>query len=161
MASKESKSIYRPSSAEPFDDEAPYEVEFTAEASTWLTQHIEKDPSLPFQKAVCERRTKGVQQRRDLSLLGKDGKPLVTGEVKLPYQKDGATPYNASVVQDARRKAERSGAKYFFTWNVNECVLWQTESANTNPAVGQHYRSWRVTTITKGGDLGKPCAGSN
>lgn len=156
MASKESKSTYRSSSAQPFDDEAPYEVEFTAEASTWLTQHIEKDPALPFQKAVCERRAKGAQQRRDLSLIGKDGKSLVTGEVKLPYQKDGATPYNATVVKDARRKAERSGAKYFFTWNVNECVLWQTESANTDPAAGQHYRSWRVTTISKASHLTLP-----
>jgi hypothetical protein len=40
---------------------------------------------------------------------------LVTGEIKLPYQKDGASPYSASVVSDARRKAARAGAKYFFT----------------------------------------------
>ena len=135
------------------DDEAPHELQFTASVATWMTLIIEKDPTLPFSSARCEGRSRGNPERRDLSLYGKDGKALVTGEVKLPYQKDGATAYNAAVVKDARRKAERAGVSYFFTWNVNECVLWQTAPAIDHPAAGLYYRSWKVVTISKGAHL--------
>ncbi|HEY3809326.1 MAG TPA: hypothetical protein VGL50_05240 [Steroidobacteraceae bacterium] len=109
------------------DNESPHELEFTASAATWMSLIIEKDPALPFSAAKCESRSRGIQKRRDLTLIGRDGKPAITGEVKLPYMKDGATPYNAEVIKDARRKAERAGVPYFFNWNVNEYVLWNTE----------------------------------
>ena len=35
---------------------------------------------------------------------------VLTGEVKLPGNKDGATPYNAKLVKNARGKAQRAGA---------------------------------------------------
>ena len=109
------------------DDDSPNELEFTANAASWMNLILEKDDSLPFSSARCERR-RGSRKRRDLTLVGKNGKVLVTGEVKLPYRKDGETPHNATVVTDARTKAIRAGAEYFFTWNVNECVLWETQT---------------------------------
>src|ERR1700732_3082948 len=112
----------------PNEDDFPHEHEFTADVVSWMNLIIAKDSALPFSSVKFDRRTKGLQKRRDLSLIGKDGRVLITGEIKLPYQKDGATPYNALVVCDARRKAARAGAEYFFTWNVNECVLWKTET---------------------------------
>ena len=56
---------------------------------------------------------------------------------------------NASVVSDARRKAIRAGADYFFTWNVNECVLWETQTPTDDPAAGQPYKSWKVVSVVK------------
>jgi methylase of polypeptide subunit release factors len=79
------------------DTNAPHELEFTGQAASWMNLILEKDPALPFAEARCERRSQGSQQRRDLTLLGRDGGVRVTGEVKLPYQKDGGTPYHSAV----------------------------------------------------------------
>jgi methylase of polypeptide subunit release factors len=130
-------------------DDFPHEHEFTADVVSWMNLVIDKDSNLPFSAAKFDRRSRGSQKRRDLSLTGSDGKILITGEIKLPYQKDGSTPYNASVVADARSKALRAGVDYFFTWNVNECVLWKTETPADDPAAGQYYRSWKVVSIAK------------
>jgi hypothetical protein len=138
------------------ENTAPHELEFTADVASWINLIIEKDPSLPFAEAKCERRSQGSQQRRDLTLLDKDGRVLVTGEIKLPYRKDGATPYHTQVVRDARLKAERAGADYFFTWNVNECALWEIRSANDDPAAGQNYRAWKVAAVAKETHLAAP-----
>jgi hypothetical protein len=57
----------------------------------------------------------------------------------MPYAPDGTSPFRSDVVTDARKKAERAGVKYCLTWNVNQCVLWETataggacKTANTN-----------------------------
>ena len=68
-------------------DNFPHEHEFTADVTSSINLIIEKDPSLPFSAAKFDRRTKGVLARRDLTLIGKDGQTLVTGEIKLPYQR--------------------------------------------------------------------------
>lgn len=138
------------------DTDAPHELEFTGQAASWMNLILEKDPALPFSEARCERRSQGSQQRRDLTLLGRDGGVRVTGEVKLPYQKDGGTPYHSAVVRDARIKARRAGARFFFTWNVNECVLWDAESDGDGPGAGQCYQSWQVATVTKPSHLTLP-----
>jgi methylase of polypeptide subunit release factors len=138
------------------EEDFPHELQFTANAASWMNLIIEKDPALPFSSAKCEGRSRGSQKRRDLTLIGKDGKVLVTGEVKLPYQKDGSTPHNAAVVSDARKKALRAGADYFFTWNVNECVLWETQTPTDDPAAGQYYKAWKVVSISKGSHLALP-----
>lgn len=130
-------------------DDFPHEHEFTADVVRWMDSIIENNSSLPFAAVKFDRRSKGVSKRRDISLLGKDGRVLVTGEIKLPYQKDGATPYNTTVVSDARDKATRARAEYFFTWNVNECVLWKTDTPTDDPSAGQYYRTWKVVTVAK------------
>lgn len=138
------------------DADAPHELEFTTLMASWMNLILDKDSGLPFAETRCERRSQGSQQRRDLTLLGPDGGVLVTGEVKLPYQKDGGTPYHSAVVRDARAKAQRAGARFFFTWNVNECVLWDTESVSDRPGAGQCYQSWPVAAITKPSHLTLP-----
>lgn len=105
------------------------EWEFTADAASWINEILVKSPRLPFSRAKCEQRGSDSAKRRDLTLLDKDKRAVLTGEVKLPYQKDGGSPYNEAVVQDARRKARIAGVRFFFTWNVNEFVLWETDSA--------------------------------
>lgn len=80
----------------------------------------------PFADAKVEQRGAGSGQRSDLVLYERDGKPALTGEIKLPDAVDGQTPFHAKVVSDARRKAARLGCRFFFTWNVNRLVLWQT-----------------------------------
>lgn len=103
------------------------EWEFTGEVKSWIDQIVQRNTNLPFSGASVETKGRGSQKRRDLTLRDKNGEPLLTGEVKLPDAPDGSSPYRADVVKDARQKAERAGVKFFFTWNVNECVLWETE----------------------------------
>jgi methylase of polypeptide subunit release factors len=52
------------------------------------------------------------------------------------------------VVTDARAKALRAGARFFFTWNVNEFVLWETTPAKA-AYQDQKYKSWLVATVHK------------
>jgi hypothetical protein len=124
------------------------EWEFTADIASWMNSLIENNSRLPFSRVKCEQRGSGSNKRRDLTLLDKQGRVVLTGEVKLPYRKDGATPYNADVVRDARAKARRAGADYFFTWNVNECILWVTE-AEAAALFDQNYRKWHVTEVSR------------
>ena len=46
------------------------------------------------------------------------GKPLVTAELKVPWDALGRTPHHAQVVEDAHRKASKCGAKFFVTWKI-------------------------------------------
>jgi hypothetical protein len=124
------------------------EWEFTGEAASWLNQALDKNPSLPFSRAKVEQRSMGSLKRRDLTLLDKNKKVVLTGEVKLPYEKDGGTPYNDTVVKDARAKARRTDCRFFFTWNVNEFVLWET-IPDKESLQDHKYKSWLVTAVHK------------
>ena len=124
------------------------EWEFTGEAASWINERIHDNPQLPFSRARTEQRGQGSRKRRDLTLLDKNKAPVLTGEVKLPYAKDGSTPYNDVVVNDARSKALRARARFFFTWNVNEFVLWETTPDKASYQ-NQKYRSWQVTAVHK------------
>ncbi len=59
-------------------------------------------------------------------MLNRANKPVFTGEVKMPDKRDGRSPLNETAVIDAHNKANAIGVEYFFTWNVNDCVLWRT-----------------------------------
>ena len=131
------------------------EWEFTAEVASWINEIVFKNPNLPFSRARCEQVGEGSLKRRDLTLLDKDQRVVLTGEVKLPYRKDGGSPYNAAVVTDARAKAQRAGTRFFFTWNVNEFVLWETTPSKTSWQE-QNYKSWVVTTIHRESHLELP-----
>jgi hypothetical protein len=131
------------------------EWEFTADVASWINSILDKTSGLPFSEAKCEQRGKGSLKRRDLTLLDKSKRAVLTGEVKLPYAKDGGSPYNAAVVKDARRKARRAKSSFFFTWNVNDCVLWETESSGSS-RTEQDYHNWHVTTVHQPSHLEQP-----
>ncbi len=102
------------------------EWEFTADVASQINEILRDRIELPFSEAKCEERKKGSQQRRDLTIYDRAGKRVLTGEVKMPDKKDGRSPLNEAVVVDAHNKANAIGVEYFFTWNVNHCVLWKT-----------------------------------
>ncbi|MBM3133198.1 MAG: SAM-dependent DNA methyltransferase, partial [Chloroflexi bacterium] len=131
------------------------EWEFTTDVASWIKELLLTNSSLPFSGAKCEQRGTGTLKRRDLTLLDKDQRVALTGEVKLPYATDGGSPYNDAVVTDARSKAQRTQARFFFTWNVNEFVLWETAPAKA-PSHGQSYKSWQVTAVHKESQLDSP-----
>jgi len=124
------------------------EWEFSGEVVSWINEYLQRNPSLPFFRAKIERTGQGSTKRRDITLLNKSKEAILTGEVKLPYAKDGNTPYNDSVVMDARLKAQKAISPFFFTWNVNEFVLWETVPDKL-ALQDQKYRSWQVIAIHK------------
>ena len=133
------------------------EWEFTADVASWINEILAKDAALPFSRAKCEQRGSDSNKRRDLTLLDDNKVVILTGEVKLPFQKDGGSPYNELVVQDARKKAEKARAKFFFTWNVNEFVLWETFPAKTAQP-DRKFKAWNVIDppVHKGSHLESP-----
>lgn len=120
---------------------------FTGEVKSWIDQIVQRNTSLPFSGAKVEVVGKGSQKRRDLTLIDRNGDPLLTGEVKLPDAPDGGSPYRSEVVKDAQQKALRAGVKFFFTWNVNECVLWETATAGAG-LKDRAYERWTVAALT-------------
>lgn len=122
------------------------EWEFTAEVASWINEVITEYPNLPFSRAKCEQHKIGSKKRRDLTIFDKDQRIVLTGEIKLPYQKDGGSPYNTTILSDARKKAIQADTPMFFTWNVNEFVLWETIPSKTS-WLEQNFKSWEVTII--------------
>jgi methylase of polypeptide subunit release factors len=102
------------------------EWEFTADVASQINEILKEHVNLPFSEAKCEQRKSGSNQRRDITLLNRSGKPVFTGEVKMPDKRDGRSPFNEAVVVDAHNKANSIGVEYFFTWNINDCILWKT-----------------------------------
>ena len=125
---------------------------FTGEVKSWIDQIVQRNPTLPFAGAKIEAVGRGSQKRRDLTLIDRSGDPLLTGEVKLPDAPDGGSPYRSEVVKDARQKALRAGVKFFFTWNVNECVLWETATAGAG-LQDRAYERWTIAALTNRGQL--------
>jgi len=113
------------------------EPQFTANVKSWIdaicARFISADPEFPFLGAEVEVRKQGKLERRDLVLRPRNNPNgfALTGEVKLPDKPDGRSPYNESLVLDAHEKASAVGVEYFFTWNVNRFVLWQTFKPQT------------------------------
>lgn len=125
---------------------------FTGEVKSWVDQIVKLNTDLPFSGAKVEAVGKGSQKRRDLTLIDRDGEPVMTGEIKLPDAPDGGSPYRAEVVKDAQQKALRAGVKFFFTWNVNECVLWETATAGAG-LKDRAYERWTVAALTNRAQL--------
>lgn len=105
----------------------PNEWNITAQAATWMTEICNARPELPFSHATVEETVKGSAKRHDLTLFHRTTKkPILTGEVKRPENPDGRNPMSDALLSDAFMKASISGIPYFFTWNVNRCVLWDS-----------------------------------
>ena len=134
------------------------EWQFTSDVAKWIYLLLERNKELPFGDAYCEGQSADSPKRRDLTIKDRNGRVVLTGEVKLPGQKDGATPYNAKSVEDARAKARRAGVDYFFTWNVNECVLWETNASTAEDSshLRPDYKSWSVTSVRRPNELDYP-----
>ena len=105
---------------------AIHEVDFTSQAAGWINQVVEANGArFAIGRASIETLADGSRKRRDITFYNRAGRPCLTGEVKLPWAADGYSPYIETVVEDAREKAVRAGVDWFFTWNINELLLWQ------------------------------------
>jgi hypothetical protein len=132
-----------------------HEQSFVADISSWINSILERTSGLPFRNAKVEEYPHGKRTRRDLSIYDKDGKVAICGEVKMPDAPDGKTPYDEDVVQDAFLKSSQSGARFFFTWNVNRLVIFDPSKV-TLPILQRQTKDYKWFTLTKSVEVRSP-----
>jgi hypothetical protein len=128
---------------------------FAADVCKTIQGILANNPNLPFTEAKVEQGAGTGRKRRDLTLYGTEGRPVLTGEIKLPDRPDGQSPYSTPLLEDAHQKANAKGVEYFFTWNVNRFVLWKTFEAG-KPIPERDLEHFNVTSITHSGELSSP-----
>ena len=107
-------------------DVRTYEVTFCSRVAKWGEEIFRNNPSLPYCRIDIEE-SKGIRLKRsDLRVYDRQNKLVLAGEVKMPGTPEGQSPFNAALVEDAFLKASNSGAPYFFTWNVNQLLLFDS-----------------------------------
>lgn len=111
----------------PKDDIRVHEVTFCSRVSKWADALFQSHPDMPFRRTEIEE-SKGTKRKRsDLRVYVADDKLVLAGEVKLPGTPEGRNAYNSALVEDSYQKASNAGAEFFFTWNVNKLVLFDSK----------------------------------
>jgi len=128
---------------------------FAADVCKTIQGIIADNPDLPFSEAKVEQSAGTRRKRRDLTLLDRENRPVLTGEIKLPDRPDGQSPYADPLVEDAFNKANAKGLEYFFTWNVNRFVLWKTFEPG-KPLADRELEHFNVTSIARSEELSNP-----
>ena len=104
-----------------------YEVTFCSRISKWADFIFGNNPALSFTHTEIEE-SKGIKRKRsDLRVYGANNRLILAGEVKLPGTAEGRNAYNSALVEDSYQKASNAGAEFFFTWNVNKFVLFDSK----------------------------------
>ena len=100
-----------------------HEVTFCSRAAGWANELFGQHPEWPFRRAEIEESKAINRKRSDLRVHGDAGRLILAGEVKMPGTAEGRTAYSADLVEEAAQKADNAGAEFFFTWNINQLVL--------------------------------------
>jgi len=121
------------------------EVDFCGQIASAVNLLVGQNPAAfsPVHEARIEGYGTGAgrRNRKDLRFRGLNGKLVLCGEVKLPGTPEGQSPYSREFIDDAERKARNEGIRFFFTWNVNEFVLWD-RSKYDSPLLEQRVCPW-------------------
>ncbi len=104
-------------------DTRTHEVTFCSRVAGWANALFKEHPEWPFRRAEIEESKDIKRKRSDLRITGEARRLILAGEVKMPGTVEGRSPYNADLVEDSAQKADKAGAEFFFTWNVNQLVL--------------------------------------
>ena len=100
---------------------------FAAQIAGWVTEYLNDNPHLPFDRATVEKHVGESTQRHDFCLYSRHtDQPVLTGEIKMPDSLQGRHSLNNELVEDALKKASREGVRYCFTWNVRQFVLFDS-----------------------------------
>lgn len=126
------------------------------DAKSWMDSLIEAHgETSPFARVRLETRTTTSLRRRDLTVIDRFGQVVLTGEVKVPWASNGASPFVESTVRDARQKAEQAGSDWFFTWNLNEIVLWKSDTLGELGG-SRGFKTYQVSSLQRQTDLDNP-----
>jgi hypothetical protein len=123
-----------------------HEVDFCGQVASTVNVLISQNPTMyPLGEARVEGFGKGAsrRKRKDLRFFDRDGRLVLCGEVKLPGTREGRSAFADRLMQDAFAKAENAEVQFFFTWNVNEFVLFD-RSLWDRPLIERRIRVWRL-----------------
>jgi len=134
----------------PAPDNRTHEVTFCSRVAGWANTLFAAHPEWPFRKAEIEKSKDIKRKRSDLRIEGQGGKLILAGEVKMPGTKAGLSPYHPGLVDDAASKADNAAAEFFFTWNVNDFVLFDRKKWHL-PILERRVKEYRL-----GLDLSEP-----
>jgi hypothetical protein len=104
-----------------------HEITFCAKVAKWSEELFQRHPEWPFARIEIEESTASDRMRSDLRVHDRKGNIPLTGEVKFPGTPEGRSPFDHHLIKDAFDKASNAGAPFFFTWNVNILVLFDTQ----------------------------------
>jgi hypothetical protein len=137
------------------------EWNFTSNAAARISEVLKGEAyqRSPLGHAGAELTEAAGAKRLDLVLFDRElpGKPLITAELKVPWDALGRTPHNTEVVEDAHRKASKCGAKFFVTWNIRRAVVWRTDDPGV-PLLERVVADKELipVALTKSADLSRP-----
>ncbi len=135
-------------------DARTHEVTFCSRVSKWADRLFSQNPSWNFVRTEIEESVR--RKRSDLRIYGPDNRLVLAGEVKLPGTPEGRNPYNSDLISDAFQKASNLGAEFFFTWNVNKLVLFDSKKWNA-PIMERRLNDWDLgLELDKPEDVSRP-----
>ena len=105
-----------------------HEVTFCAQVKSWAEALFAARPELGFRRVEIEESSVQSRKRSDLRVYDAKGNLRLAGEVKLPGTPEGRNAFAHDLVDDAFRKAANAGAEFFFTWTVNDFVLFDAKA---------------------------------
>jgi methylase of polypeptide subunit release factors len=108
-------------------DVRTHEVTFCSRVSKWADALFSKNPDWNLVRSEIEESKDTKRKRSDLRFYGKKDRLVLAGEVKMPGTPEGRNAYSSDLIDDANNKASRAGAEFFFTWNVNKFVLFDSK----------------------------------
>ena len=123
-----------------------HEVDFCSQIASEANILIRQNPSAyPFSEVRVEGfgEVGARRKRKDLRFYSANGKLVLCGEVKLPGTPEGHLPLAEKLMQDAESKASNAAVRYFFTWNVNEFVVFNRKLFD-RPLLERRVRPWRL-----------------
>jgi methylase of polypeptide subunit release factors len=139
--------------------ESIHEVDFCSRIASDAEQIFASNRDFfPFSQVRVEGFGSGSarSKRKDLRFYEPNDKLAICGEVKLPGTSEGRSPFESEVVADAYRKAENANVQYFFTWNVNEFVLWDRSRWDV-PLLERRVKVWKLgLNLSNPADVARP-----
>ena len=111
----------------PGSDNRTHEVTFCSRVAGWANELFHQHPEWPFERAEIEESTGASRKRSDLRFYGRKNQLILGGEVKMPGTPEGRNAFNSKLIEDSYYKASNAGAEFFFTWNVNKFVLFDSK----------------------------------
>ncbi|MCG3131155.1 MAG: hypothetical protein FLDDKLPJ_01931 [Phycisphaerae bacterium] len=149
-------------------EQSIHEVDFCGQIASAANVLFAQDPAVfPFGEARVEGFGTGAvrRKRKDLRIFERPaeavagsagGRLALCGEVKLPGTPEGRSAFDDRLYQDAAQKADNAGVRFFFTWNVNEFVLWD-RSQWEKPPLERRVRAWKLgLTLASPEDVARP-----
>lgn len=137
-------------------DNRIHEVTFCSRVAKWSEAIFAANPEIPFQRVEIEE-SKGIRRKRsDLRVYDRQDRLVLAGEVKLPGTPEGRNAHDSGLIEDAFQKADYSGAQFFFSWNVNQLVLFD-RSLWHKPLFERRVRDWDLgLALDSAEDVARP-----